>query len=61
MLEHGLLPGRVVAVISCARMLLGRKGGDTAPFREIPTKHWRRPAVVFNGREEGTFEIDTLK
>jgi hypothetical protein len=42
-------------------MLLGRLTGDTAPFREIPAKHWRRPALVFNGREEGTFEIEALK
>jgi hypothetical protein len=45
------------AVISCGRMLLGRLTGDTATFREISAKHWHRPALVFNGREEDTFEI----
>jgi hypothetical protein len=44
------------AVISCGRMLLGRLTGDTATFREISAKHWHRPALVFNGREEDTFE-----
>jgi hypothetical protein len=45
------------AVISCGRMLLGRLTGDTAAFREISAKHWHRPALVFNGRAEDTFEI----
>jgi len=39
-------------------MLLGRLTGDTATFREISAKHWHRPALVFNGREEDTFEIN---
>jgi hypothetical protein len=39
------------AVISFARMLLGRLTGDTATFRQISAKHWHRPALVFNGRE----------
>jgi hypothetical protein len=47
----------VAAVISCARMRLGRLTGDTATFREISARHWRRPALVFNGRETDTFEI----
>jgi hypothetical protein len=42
-------------------MLLGRLTGDTAPFREIPRQALRRPALVFKGRKEGTFEIDALK
>jgi len=27
-------------------------------FREISAKHWHRPALVFNGGEEDTFEIN---
>jgi hypothetical protein len=63
----GLTPGeasrrlftraQVAAMISCGRMLLGRLTGDTATFRKISAKHWHRPALVFNGREEDTFEI----
>ena len=30
-------------------------------FREISAKHWRRPALVFNGGEEDTFEINSAQ
>ncbi len=43
----------VAAVISCARMLLGRLTGDTAPFREIPRQALAPSCASLQGKKRG--------
>ena len=58
---------RAVAAQAAAAVVITRlavKTGHPATpllFGKSPAKHWRRPALVFKGRKEGTFEIDALK